>query len=206
MFLLETAEGALNQVTNIVIRMRELGTQAASDTNGEKERSYLDHEYQQLKQELERISRTTLYNGRPLLTGEGGTIDIQVGPQNDDFADRIRVNVDHPITLDSLDLRGLEIGTAEGARTSLETVSAALDKIAFVRGAIGASESRLNSTVANLMEYNINTSSAYSRIHDADIASETSELAKNHILTQAGVAVLDQANNIPSLALKLIGG
>lgn len=205
LFLLETAEGALNQITNIVIRMRELATQAASDTNGEKERSYLDHEYQQLKQELERISQSTLYNGRPLLTGEAGAIDIQVGPQNDDFADRIRVNIDHAITLDSLDLRGLGIGTVEEARVSLDPVTAALDKIALVRGAIGASESRLNSTIDNLMEYNINISSAFSRIRDADIANETSELAKNHILTQAGVAVLAQANNIPSLALKLLG-
>ncbi len=203
--MLETAEGALNQVTNIVIRMKELATAAASDTNGDRERSYLDGEYQQLKEELDRIALSTRFNGRPLLNGEGGEIGIQVGPNNDESIDRILVNLNYVINLDALGLGGLEIGSAEGARESLDPIHEALTVIAGVRGSIGASESRLNSTIQNLMQYEENVASSRSRIRDADLAYETAELAKFNILTQAGVAVLAQANATPQLALKLLG-
>lgn len=205
LLMLETAEGALNQVTNIVIRMKELATQAASDTNGDQERSYLDGEYQQLKEELDRISAATRYNGRQLLTGDTGEIQIQVGPHNEDGIDRILVNLNNEITLNALGMGGLEISTADGARGSLDPLHDALTVIAGVRGAIGASESRLSSTINNLMQYDENVSSARSRIRDADMAFETAELAKYNILTQAGVAVLAQANATPQLALKLLG-
>lgn len=203
--LLQTADGALNEVTNIVIRMKELATQAASDTNGDKERSYLDGEYQALKAELDRISETTLFNGRPLLNGEGGEIAIQVGPNNDDIKDRIMVSANFKINTDELGLSGFEIGSADGARETLEPTNLSLDIIAAVRGSIGAAESRLNSTVSNLMAYEENLSGAYSKIRDADLAYETAQFAKYNILAQAGVAVLSQANSSPQLALKLLG-
>lgn len=205
LLMLETAEGALNQVTNIVIRMKELATQAASDTNGDQERSYLDGEYQQLKEELDRIAAATQYNGRQLLMGDTGEIQIQVGPQNQDGIDRIVVNLNNEITLDAMGIGGLDIATADGARDSLDPLHEALTVISGVRGAIGASESRLSSTINNLMQYEENVSSARSRIRDADMAFETAELAKYNILTQAGVAVLTQANATPQLALKLLG-
>lgn len=203
--LLQTADGALNEITNILIRMKELSTQAASDTNGDKERAYLDNEYQQLKMELDRISNSTIYNGRPLLNGEGGEIAIQVGPQNQEVKDRILVSANFQINLDALGLDGFDIQSADSAREALEPTDDALDKIASVRGAIGAGESRLNTAVGSLMHYEENTSAAYSKIRDADIAFETSELAKQGILTQAGVSVLAQANASPQLALKLLG-
>lgn len=204
LLLLETAEGALGQVSDIVIRMRELATQAASDTNGDNERSYLNEEYQALKSELERISQSTMFNGRPLLNGEGGHTVIQVGQNNVDEIDRIDVSTDFEITLGALDLDGLGVETADDARNSIEVVTGALDKIASIRGKIGASESRLNSAIGNLMEYEVNISGAFSRIKDADLAFETAELTKYQILSQAGVAVLAQANNTPQLALKLL--
>jgi len=204
-YVLQTADGALNEMTNIVIRMKELATQASSDTNGDRERLYLDKEYQQLKQELDRISETTLFNGRPLLNGDGGEISIQVGPNNSEEKDRILVSSNFEVNLGTLGLSDFQIGDADGARGTLEQTQRALDKIADVRGEIGAGESRLNSSISALKYYEENTSAAYSQIRDADIAHETSELTKYNILSQAGAAILAQANSTPQLALKLLG-
>ncbi|MFM8314862.1 MAG: flagellin [Deltaproteobacteria bacterium] len=204
-YVLQTADGALNEITNVVIRMKELATQASSDTNGDRERLYLDKEYQQLKSELDRISETTLFNGRPLINGEGGTISIQVGPNNQEEKDRILVSTNFEVNLNTLGLSDFQIGDADGARGTLEQTQRALDKIADVRGEIGAAESRLNSSVSALKYYEENTSAAFSQIRDADVAHETSELTKHNILSQAGTAVLAQANSAPQLALKLLG-
>jgi len=204
-YVLQTADGALNEMTNIVIRMKELATQASSDTNGDRERLYLDKEYQQLKLELDRISETTLFNGRPLLNGEGGEILIQVGPNNSEEKDRILVSSNFEVNLGTLGLSDFQIGDADGARGTLEQTQRALDKIADVRGEIGAGESRLNSSISALKYYEENTSAAFSQIRDADIAHETSELTKYNILSQAGTAILAQANSTPQLALKLLG-
>jgi flagellin len=203
--LLQTADGALNEVSNIVVRMKELAVQAASDTNGDKERGYLDHEYQQLKLELDRIAQVTTYNGRPLLNGEGGEIEIQVGASNDDFQDRVLVAANFNTRLDELGLGGLSIGDRESARSALDPITDAQDKLAVTRGAIGAGESRLNSTLGSLTHFVENTSAAFSKIRDADFAHETAQLAKYNILSQAGVAVLAQANSTPGVALKLLG-
>jgi flagellin len=203
--LLQTADGALNEISNIVVRMKELAVQAASDTNGDKERGYLDHEYQQLKLELDRIAQVTNFNGRALLNGEGGEVEIQVGASNDDFQDRVMVAANFNTRLDELGLESLSIGTREGARDALDPITDAQDKIAVTRGAIGAGESRLNSTLGSLTHYVENTSTAYAQIRDADFAHETAQAAKYNILSQSGVALLSQANQTPSLALKLLG-
>jgi len=204
-YVLQTADGSLNEMTNIVIRMKELATQASSDTNGDRERLYLDKEYQQLKSELDRISETTLFNGRPLLNGAGGAISIQVGPNNSEYKDRILVSTNFEVNLSTLGLDSFDIGSADGARGTLEQTQRALDKIADVRGEIGAAESRLNSSIGALKFYEENTAGAFSQIRDADIAHETSELTKYNILSQAGTAILSQANASPQLALKLLG-
>lgn len=202
--LLQTADGALNEISNIIIRMKELAVQAASDTNGDKERGYLDREYQQLKLELERISLVTTFNGRPVLNGEGGEIEVQIGGNNNDFEDRVLVSSNFNVRLSELGLDNLSIGTREDARSALEPINFAQDRIADTRGAIGAGESRLNSTLGSLTHYVENISAAYSQIRDADLALETANLAKFNILTQAGISVLAQANSTPSLALKLL--
>jgi flagellin len=204
-FVLQTADGALNEMTNIVIRMKELATQASSDTNGDRERLYLDKEYQQLKSELNRISDTTLFNGRPLLNGTGGTISIQVGPNNQELKDRILVSTNFEVNLNTLGLDQFTISDAFSARDTLEQTQKALDKIADVRGEIGAGESRLNSSISALKYYEENTAGAFSQIRDSDVAHETAELTKFNILSQAGTAILAQANATPQLALKLLG-
>lgn len=203
-YLLQTADNALNFITNMVIRMKELATSAASDTNGDRERLYLDNEVQSLKDELNRTARATVFNGRPLLTGEGGSIGVQVGPRNNPEVDRITIQADFEISTDALGLGNLEVGTVDGARESLDTIHGALDIIANTRGIIGAGEAALGNTINNLMSYQETLSGAFSQIRDADIAAETAEQAKYHILTQAGVSVLASANQIPSLALKLL--
>lgn len=203
-YLLHTADGALNYVTNMVVRIKELATAAASDTNGENERRHLQNEVASLKDEINRISRSTRFNGRPLLTGEGGDVAIQVGPMNEDDIDRIRLNFDLAIDTGTLGIEGVDISETDNARESLETIHTALDVISTARGAIGASESALQNTIANLMQYEETLAGAYSQIRDADLAYETAQQAKYSILAQAGVAVLSQANNSPSMALKLL--
>lgn len=204
-YLLQTADGALNEVSNIIIRMKELSVQAASDTNADKERGYLDNEFQALKAELERITQTTMFNGRPLLNGMGGDVSIQVGPNNVEDQDRILIATGFESGLEALGVADFQIADQTGSRDTLEPIQAALDRIAFLRGAIGAGESRLNSTIRNLMNYEENVSAAFSQIRDADIAHETAELTKSQIITEAGTGVLAQANSTPKLALKLLG-
>lgn len=205
-FMLDTADGALNEISNIVIRMKELAVQAASDTNGDRERSYLDMEYQELKSEIDRISASTTFNGRPLLNAAGETIEIQVGPNNIDEKDRVTVAAGFDVTAASLGVADLELSTNTDARDALDPIQDALTQIARTRGAIGAAESRLNSTVQNLGSYEENITKAFSQIRDADFAVETSNFAKYNILSQAGTSVLTQANTSPQLALKLMQG
>ncbi len=204
-FLLQTADGALNEITNIVIRMKELAVQASSDTNGDRERGYLDNEYQALKAELDRISATTLFNGRPLLNGMGGEVQIQVGPNNIDDQDRINVAANFHVDASTLGINELQITSNDDARNSLDPLGAALERISSIRGAIGAGESRLSTTMNALTQYEENVTASFSQTRDADIALETANLAKFNILNQAGVAVLSQANSSPGLALKLLG-
>ncbi len=204
-FLLQTADNAIAEISNIVIRMKELAVQAASDTNGDKERGYLNHEYQALKAELNRISESTLFNGRPLLNGEGAAIAIQVGPNNNPNIDRIQVSAGFKVNTDSLGVTDLAINSVEGARSALDPIGHALEVISEVRGEIGAGESRLEATVRSLMVYQENIAGAFSQIRDADIAKESAEYAKANILNQASVAILAQANQMPAMALKLLG-
>jgi flagellin len=203
-FMLHTADGALEYMTNMVIRMRELSTAAASDTNGEKERVYLNDEVQALKEELDRISRAAIFNGRHLLDGSGGQVSVQVGPNNIDNIDRITLRTDLEFNTRTLGISGLDISDTDAAREALDTLNVSLQRIARARGSLGASEAALNSTIANLRQYHETLSGAFSQIRDADLAEETAEQVKFGMLTQAGVAVLAQANASPNIALKLL--
>ena len=203
--LVQVAEGGLNEISNMLIRLRELGVQAASDTIGETERKFLDVEYQQLKSEMQRISEVTQFNGRDLLNGTGGIIDIQVGVQNDPFKDRISFNASAAnASLESLGMTAEGLATKEQAQQSLGVVDAAMISVNAMRANFGAMQNRLNSTIANLAIAHENLSAANSRIRDTDIASETAELTRNSILMQAGVSVLGQANSAQQVALKLL--
>ncbi|MNS38979.1 Flagellin [compost metagenome] len=204
--LVQVAEGSLNEVSNMLIRLRELGVQASSDTIGDTERKFVDVEYQQLKSEIQRITEATVYNGYELLNGTGGMIDIQVGVNNDPFRDRISFNSGAAnSSLESLGLIAESVGTKEGAQMSLNVVDSAMTSINAIRANFGALQNRLVSTSNNLLIADENLSAANSRIRDTDVASETSEMTRNNILLQAGVSVLGQANQSQQLALKLLG-
>ncbi|MBI1860055.1 MAG: flagellin FliC [Deltaproteobacteria bacterium] len=202
-FQLQTADSALNEITNIIVRMKELSTASASDTNGDKERAHLDAEFQALKAEMNRISAATVFNGRPLLNG-GGDVDIQVGPSNNSDVDRIRITNNFVVTSDGLGIDGMHVRSNEAARDALDPLVEALDQVAVVRGVIGAGESRLNSTVKHLTQYDENLEASFSQIRDADLAKETADATKFGILSQAGISILAQANASPRMALKLL--
>lgn len=204
--LVQVAEGSLNEVSNMLIRLRELGVQASSDTIGDTERKFLDVEYQQLKSEIQRVTESTVYNGYELLNGTGGMIDIQVGVNNDAFRDRISFNSGAAnSSLDALGLTAEGVGTKEGAQLSLNTIDQAMTSVNAIRANFGALQNRLVSTSNNLLIADENLSAANSRIRDTDVAAETSEMTRNNILLQAGISVLGQANQSQQLALKLLG-
>lgn len=204
--LVQVAEGGLNEISNMLIRLRELGVQASSDTIGDTERKFLDVEYQQLKSEIQRVSEVTRFNGYDLLNGTGGIMDIQVGVYNDPFKDRISFNTSAAnSTLEALGVMAEAVGTKEQAQNSLDTVDNAMVSVNAMRANFGAMQNRLQSTINNLLIANENLSAANSRIRDTDIAAESAELTRNTILKQAGISVLSQANQVQNMALKLLG-
>ena len=204
--MIQTAEGGLNEMGNIVVRLRELGVQAASDTVGDRERSYIDKEVQQLKAELQRISDTTTWGTTKLLDGSSPAFDFQVGIFNNDTNDRITFNAGENVaTLEAFNLSDVQYNTKEGAQGALQALDEAQNRINEQRSTLGALQNRLVSTSNNLGIYEENLSAANSRIRDTDVAAATSEMARNNILLQMSTATLSQANQIPSLALQLLG-
>lgn len=204
--LVQVTEGGLNEVSNILIRLRELAVQAASDTIGDTERSFTDREFQSLKQEIQRISESTNFNGIPLLSGREQPIDIQVGIYNTGN-DRLSYDTKFADSrLESLGLTEDTVSNKLGAQMTLGNVDASLRRVNEVRSTLGAMQNRLASTINNLAIYDENLSAANSRIRDVDVAEESSELVKQNILQQAGVSVLSQANSSQQMALKLLQG
>lgn len=204
--MVQTAEGGLNEIGNIVVRLRELGIQAASDTVGETERGMLDKEVQQLKSEIQRIASVTTWGTTKLLDGSSPQFDFQVGLFNNAEEDRISFMAgDNVATLDSLGLSGIDFSSKEGAQEALGLLDSAQTSVNGTRANLGALQNRLTSTVDNLGVAQENLSAANSRIRDTDVAQASSEMTRNNILLQAGTSTLAQANQSNQLALKLIG-
>lgn len=204
--LIQTAEGGLNEIGNIIVRLRELGIQGASDTVGETERGMLNKEVVQLRDEIQRISKTTTWGTTKLLDGSAPQFDFQVGIGNNPEADRISFDAgSHSATLSSLGLEGLDFSTKEGSREALEKLDAAQTSVNGTRAYMGALQNRLTSTADNLGVTQENLSAANSRIRDTDVAEASTEMTRNSILMQAATSVLAQANQANQLALKLIG-
>ena len=204
--MIQTAEGGLGEISSILIRMRELSIQAASDTIGAPERDYTDVEYQELKNEISRISKATSFNGKTLLDGRSGVLEFQIGQMNDPILDRISFDFTQAnSSTTSLGIDGLSLATKMGAQQSISILDDALIRLNGIRAKMGATQNRLESVINNLSITDENISEANSRVRDVDIASETAELARNNILVQSGVSVLSQTNNSPNIALKLIG-
>jgi len=204
--MVQTAEGGLNEIGNIVTRLRELGIQAASDTVGATERGFMDKEVQQMKSEIQRISLSTKWGTTNLLDGTTPKFDFQVGIFNKDEEDRIGFDASQNVaTLDALGLTDLDYTTKEGAQSALSKLDMSQDSVNGMRANLGALQNRLTSTVDNLGVLEENMSAANSRIRDTDVAMASSEMTRNNILLQASTATLSQANQTNQLALKLIG-
>lgn len=204
--MVQTAEGGLNEIGNIVVRLRELGIQAASDTVGEVERGFLNKEVDQLKSEVQRIASVTTWGKTKLLDGSTPTFDFQVGIFNNAEEDRISFDASENVaTLDALGLGDLDYTSKEGAQTGLQSLDSAQELVNGYRANLGALQNRLTSTVDNLGVAHENMNAANSRIRDTDVAQASSEMVRNNILLQAGTSTLAQANQSNQLALKLIG-
>jgi flagellin len=202
----QVAEGGLSEVGNILVRLRELSIQAASDTIGDRERGFIDKEYQSLKDEVDRIANTTNFNGTPLLNGQApkSELEIQVGARNDE-ADRIKFNVkEADVRTGQLGISGISSKSIGDARDSIDKLDEAIARVTGARAGLGAMQNKLQSATNTISISKENLSEARSRIADADIAEEATAMAQKQILQQAGVSVLSQANAAPQAALKLL--
>ena len=203
--LVQIAEGALGEVSNILIRLRELSVQAASDTIGGTERKFLNVEFEQLTSEVDRIANSTEFNRVPLLNGTGAVFDIQIGTRNDPISDRLTFDASSAdVNVAALGLNLASVSDKISAQNSLTSIDQAIISVSGIRADFGALQNRLQSTVNNIQVSIENLASANSRVRDTDVAAETAELTKQNILMQAGTSVLSQANSSTNSALSLI--
>ncbi len=204
--MIQVAEGGMDEISNILVRLRELSIQSASDTLGEKERKFADLEFQELSKEINRIAQSTSFNGLSLLNGSvSGSLDFQIGNRNDPFNDRISFNPEKAtVTGDSLGINSLTVNNKSDAQSNLQVIDEAIESISGNRANLGALQSRLESTINNLEIFRESSEAAKSRIRDADIAVESAGLARANILSAANTSILAQANSSPATALKLV--
>lgn len=203
--MVQVAEGGLNEIANLVIRLRELGIQASSDTIGDVERGFIQKEVIQLKEEIDRISSVTRWGNAHLLDGKSGVFEFQVGIFNDDFQDRIAFDSEeNNAQLSSLKLDEIDFSEKKSAQSALELLDLALVRVNEMRSNIGAIDTRLHHSISNMLIYEENMSAAKMRIRDTDFAYASSELVRSQILQQAAIATLAQANDTGNMALKLI--
>ncbi|MBI3542175.1 MAG: flagellin FliC [Deltaproteobacteria bacterium] len=204
--LVQTAEGGYNEIQNILIRVRELSMQSASDTVGNGERGFTDKEVQGLLSEVDRIAKSTVFNNTHLLDGSTGVLEFQVGTHNNPELDRLNYDSSHMnVTRERLGMVDMHVRDKENAQGNLDRLDKVIETVNSQRAELGAFQNRLTSTIANLAVARENMEASNSRIRDTDVASESSELTKRNILMQAGTAMLAQANAAPNIALKLLG-
>ncbi len=206
--MVQTAEGALNQSGESLSRMRELAIQSANGTLSDEDREHINSEMNALKEEINRVAGTTEFNGTKLLDGSAGGIPIQTGT-GAESSDRIQLDIGAMDTSNlgtaSATVDSVTTSTASGARHALSTIDAAISDISATRADLGAKQNALNMQRLNLANQRENLTAANSRIRDLDVAAETAQLVKNQILMQSGTAVAAQANQLPGMALSLIG-
>ncbi len=202
---IQTGEGGLNEQNNILVRLRELSVQAASDTIGDNEREFIDKEFQQLAQEFDRIAQSTRFGNKQLLTGSGEQFEFHIGASKGEES-VIRFSLDSNTTAAEIGLDSLSITDQDTARDILSDIDDALLDIADARSTFGAVQSRFQFAIDNLSVQTENLEEARSIIADVDVAEEVSNLTKNQILQDIGVSVLAQANASSQRVLGLING
>lgn len=204
----QVAEGAMSEMQGIVSRMRELSVQSANSTLGGTERGYIQTEFSQLRNEINRISSVTEFNGQKLIDGSASTgLSFQVGIKNS-ANDRIAMSITKLTTSTlgstSLHVASASLSTVTNARNAMGVFDKAIQQLSGARAKVGAVQNRMNVTISNLASSHENLSAANSRIRDVDVADETASMTKAQILSQAGLAVLSQANQLPQSALSLL--
>lgn len=200
--LAQTAEGALQEVSNVLTRLRELAIQSANGTLSTTDRNTINTEATALIEELDRISASTEFNGISLLDGSSATASIQVGVE---ASETIDVSLQDTSTT-TLGVTGVDLSTETGANTALGLLDSAVDSVNTSRGALGAAQNRMQSAIRSISTARENLSASESRIRDVDVASETADLTRNSIMQQAAVSILQQANVQPQIALSLLQG
>ena len=201
---IQTLEGGVEQVLDMLHRLRELGVRAANETLTDNDRDALDLEYQQLLTEVDRVGLSTSFNGGPNLNG-ALTMTFQVGFSNT-ANDRVSLTQTAGLSLEALNIDGTDVQSIGNAADSLSDISLALSHLNAYRSRLGATQNRLERSISNLESDIENATAANSRIRDVDFAEETSNLTRLQILSQSGTAVLTQANAMPQAALALLGG
>jgi flagellin len=203
--IIQTAEGAANEVTDILQRMRELAVQSSSETLDDDERSYINDEFTELSEEVARISSVTEFNGVSLANNTSTQLDVQVGIQNATTS-RITIDLgDLRATSLGIDAANVSLSNVTSAQSALDAIDTAIDSVNSYRSDFGSVQNRLDSALNNSQVYMEALSSAQSSIMDADFAEETSNLTKLQIMQQAGVAALAQAKNINQSVVSLLG-
>lgn len=201
--MVQTAEGALNEVSSILTRLRELSIQASNGSVSNADKDTLDEEFQALVNEVNRIGQSTEFNGVKLLDGSATSVSFQVGLGVTAGVDTLAVSLS-PALSTTLALSTLDIGSGGATTTAITNIDAAINTISSLRGSLGAVQNRLGSTINNLAVQSENLSAAESRIRDVDVAYETAQLTRNSIMQQAAISVLSQANSQPQSALALL--
>ncbi len=203
----QVAEGAMNEMQGIVSRMRELSVQSANSTLGNTERGYIQTEFTQLSEEINRIGSVTDFNGQKLLNGAASSgLTFQVGIFNS-ANDRLSMSITKLTTStlgSTAKIATASLSTMTGARAAIGVFDKAVQQLSQARAKVGATQNRMSVTISNLASSHENLSAANSRIRDVDVASETASLTRAQILSQAGLAVLSQANQMPQSALSLL--
>jgi flagellin len=202
--LSQTAEGALSEVSNVLVRMRELSIQAANGTTSGADQDTLHAEFSQLRDEITRISSSTEFNGIKLLDGSSTSIAFQVGSGVAAAANQISLQLSATMAT-SLSIDALDIGSTGNTGAAITALDTAMNSVTSMRGRLGSLQNRMDSTINNLSVQIENLTAAKSRIRDVDFASETADMTRNTILKQASIALLGQANSLPQSALSLLG-
>lgn len=200
----QTAEGALGEIHGILGRMRELGVQSSNGSLTETDRSFIQTEFGLLQDEISRIQDSAKFNGKQLVDADATEIQLQVG-LNDEASDQITISFGGLDLDDVVNNTSVDGAEADNALASLQTIDDAITNVSTARSNFGAAMNRLEVATSNIQTMRLNISAANSRIRDVDVADETSKMSRNQVLTQAGVSVLAQANQLPQLAFGLIG-
>ena len=202
--LVQTAEGALNEVNSVLTRLRELSIQSANGSVSNQDKDTLNEEFTSLVDEIDRIAQSTEFNGINLLDGSSASVSFQVGYGTTAGVDTIDVTL-QAADETTLGLDSLDIGSTGNTSTAIAAIDTAINTVSSLRGSLGAAQNRLGSTINNLAIQTENLSAAESRIRDVDVAYETAQLTRNSILQQASISILAQANAQPQSALALLG-